>query len=102
MKKVYLFLPLLLLFACEQKENLVKKAADKIKMELASGKKHDSILLGFYFGMPQTNFYKRLFELKQSGKVWRGDDDLWHYILGQSNSKDLHPVSLQKSELYDR
>jgi len=60
----------------------------KIKTELASGKKNDSILLGYYFGMTMEQAGAKTVELL-ANKTFRLDEDgNTVYVLGKNHGED--------------
>jgi hypothetical protein len=44
----------------------------KLKQELATGIRYDSLFLGLYLGMPQKDFYTRCWDLNRMGLVKQG------------------------------
>lgn len=44
----------------------------KLSAELASGVRYDSIFMGFYFGMPEKEFYLRCWNLNKKGIIKQG------------------------------
>ncbi len=54
--------------ACSQKSNYERK----LKHELASGIKNDSLFLGLYLGMPEKEFYMHCWELNHKGLIKQG------------------------------
>jgi hypothetical protein len=65
-------LPLLVigmvLGACSTKS----KYDRKLKQELASGVRYDSLFMGMYFGMPQRDFYGHCWKLNKQGLIRQG------------------------------
>ena len=57
------------LMACE------KDYAALRQRELASGIRHDSIIMGMYFGMPRAEFYRHCHEMNQQGLVTNGAEN---------------------------
>jgi hypothetical protein len=47
----------------------------KVQRELSSGARYDSLFMGFYFGMPRSDFFKRCLELNQQGLVTNGPEN---------------------------
>lgn len=47
----------------------------KLKHELASGIRNDSLFMGLYLGMPQKDFYMQCWELNRLGLVKQGPDN---------------------------
>lgn len=47
----------------------------KLKQELASGVRCDSLFLGLYFGMPQKDFYMHCWNLNRQGYIKQGSDN---------------------------
>ncbi len=45
----------------------------RLKQELASGVRYDSLFLGLYFGMPEKDFYKHCWQLNQKGMIMQGE-----------------------------
>ena len=56
---------------CSQKT----KYDRKLKHELASGVRDDSLFMGFYFGMPDKDFYTRCWELNKKGLIKQGGNN---------------------------
>ncbi len=54
--------------ACTTESNYAQLA----KKELASGIRYDSLLLGFYFGTPEKEFYSKCWQLNQQGIIKEG------------------------------
>lgn len=57
-----------LFFGCTQKA----KYDRKLKQELASGIRHDSLFMGIYLGMPVKEFYTHCWELNRKGLIRQG------------------------------
>ncbi|PHN03842.1 hypothetical protein [Flavilitoribacter nigricans] len=71
MNKVkYLMLLALLpfLISCSQQSEYARAVED----ELDSGVRHDTVLLGLYFGMPERDFYNTCWKLNQQGVIKEG------------------------------
>jgi hypothetical protein len=67
--KYLIFLMLLSgMSACTQQSQY----AEIVEEELASGLRHDTILLGLHFGMPETDFYNTCWQLNQQGLIKEG------------------------------
>jgi hypothetical protein len=47
----------------------------RLKHELASGVRADSLFMGFYFGMPDKDFYTRCWELNKKGLIKQGGNN---------------------------
>lgn len=47
----------------------------KLKHELASGVRYDSLFLGLYFGMPEKTFYVHCWNLNQKGMIKQGESN---------------------------
>jgi hypothetical protein len=45
----------------------------RLKQELASGVRYDSLFLGLYFGMPEKDFYGHCWKLNQKGLIKQGE-----------------------------
>ena len=45
----------------------------KLKHELASGVRYDSLFIGIYFGMPEKDFYLHCWKLNQKGLIQQGE-----------------------------
>lgn len=58
-----------LIFGCSQKS----KYDRKLKEELASGVRNDTIFMGMYFGMGQKEFYTHCWRLNQKGLIRQGN-----------------------------
>jgi hypothetical protein len=56
------------IFGCSPKD----KYDRRLKHELASGVREDSLFMGFYFGMPDKDFYSRCWELNKRGLLRQG------------------------------
>jgi len=63
-----LLISISLIIGCSQKS----KYDRKLKQELASGVRNDSLFMGFYFGMAQKEFYTRCWKLNQQGLIKQG------------------------------
>jgi hypothetical protein len=48
----------------------------RLKHELASGVRNDSLFLGLYFGMPEKAFYTRCWELNHKGLIRQGENNV--------------------------
>ncbi|MBA4408138.1 MAG: hypothetical protein C0397_01785 [Odoribacter sp.] len=57
-----------LIFGCSQKA----KYDRKLKQELASGLRNDTLFMGIYFGMGQKEFYTHCWKLNQKGLIKQG------------------------------
>ncbi len=57
-----------LIFGCTQKS----KYDRKLKQELASGVRNDTLFMGIYFGMGQKEFYTHCWKLNQKGIIKQG------------------------------
>lgn len=57
-----------LIFGCSQKA----KYDRKLKQELASGVRNDTLFMGIYFGMGQKEFYTHCWKLNQQGLIRQG------------------------------
>lgn len=73
MKKIILWLlPLLLsgfiISGCTQKA----KYERRLKHELASGVRYDSLFMGLYLGMPDKDFYSQCWKLNRKGLIRQG------------------------------
>jgi hypothetical protein len=47
----------------------------RVKQELASGVKYDSLFLGLYFGMPEKDFYVHCWKLNKKGLLIQGESN---------------------------
>jgi hypothetical protein len=47
----------------------------RLKNELASGVRYDSLFLGLYFGMPEKDFYGHCWKLNQKGLIKQGESN---------------------------
>jgi hypothetical protein len=47
----------------------------KLKLELASGVRYDSLFMGIYFGMPEKEFYLHCWKLNQKGLIKQGESN---------------------------
>ena len=47
----------------------------RLKQELASGVRYDSLFLGLYFGMPEKDFYTHCWQLNQKGLIRQGESN---------------------------
>lgn len=65
---VSLIIAVLLIPGCTQKS----KYERKVKHELASGVRNDSLFLGLYLGMPDKDFYTQCWKLNKKGLVKQG------------------------------
>ncbi len=73
MKKIILLLvPLMIIGFFIPGCTLKTKYDRKLKHELASGVRNDSMFLGMYLGMPQKDFYTRCWKLNHRGLVKQG------------------------------
>lgn len=48
----------------------------RLKQEMASGVRHDSLFLGLYFGMPEKDFYTHCWNLNKKGLVRQGENNV--------------------------
>lgn len=72
--KLIIFLIMLssaLISGCTPREKYEKK----LKRELASGVRYDSLFMGLYLGMTQKNFYLHCWELNRKGLIRQGPDN---------------------------
>jgi hypothetical protein len=60
-----------LLSACSPKSNYERK----LKHELATGIKNDSLFMGLYLGMPEKDFYMHCWELNHKGLIKQGPNN---------------------------
>lgn len=65
---VVLFVALTTFFACSQGSKYQRMEAE----ELASGKRHDSLFLGVYFGMSSKDFYAHCWEMNKKHLIKEG------------------------------
>jgi len=69
LKLISIFLMIaFLFFGCTQKA----KYDRKLKQELASGIRNDTLFMGIYFGMGQKEFYTHCWKLNQKGLIRQG------------------------------
>ncbi|MCX6302338.1 MAG: hypothetical protein NTW82_09140 [Bacteroidia bacterium] len=47
----------------------------KLKHELASGVRYDSLFMGFYFGMPEKDYYVHCWNLNKKGLIRQGENN---------------------------
>jgi hypothetical protein len=47
----------------------------KLKHELASGVRYDSLFMGFYFGMPEKDYYVHCWNLNKKGLIRQGESN---------------------------
>jgi hypothetical protein len=67
--KYIIFLALTLcIFCCSSKTEYAKI----VNEELATGIRHDTILLGFHFGMPEAKFYSTCWDYNKKGFIKEG------------------------------
>ena len=52
----------------------------RLKHELASGVRCDSLFMGLYFGMPEKEFYLRCWQLNKKGLIRQGDTNTTVYF----------------------
>jgi hypothetical protein len=64
----FILISTILVFGCSQK----RKYDKKLKQELASGVRFDTLFMGFYFGMGQKEFYTHCWRLNQKGLIKQG------------------------------
>lgn len=83
----FLIFSLLIIFviSCEQKSEYQQK----LEIELSKDIRVDSLFLGYYFGMPQDEFYKHSWELNKN-EIVTGQQTI-HYKLQNMKS----PVSME-------
>jgi hypothetical protein len=48
----------------------------RLKQELASGIRYDSLFFGLYFGMPEKDFYEHCWRLNQKGLIKQGESNV--------------------------
>lgn len=58
-----------MLFSCSPRSKYDKKLRD----ELASGERFDSLFMGIYLGMPEKDFYMQCWELNKKGIIRQGE-----------------------------
>lgn len=51
----------------------------KLKLELASGVRNDSLFMGLYFGMPEKEFYLHCWQLNKKGLIRQGESNTTVY-----------------------
>jgi hypothetical protein len=51
------------------------KYENRLNHELASGVRYDSLFMGFYFGMPEKDFYTRCWNLNKKGLIRQGESN---------------------------
>lgn len=71
-KTILLLVPLMIIGFFISGCTLKTKYDRKLKHELASGVRNDSMFLGIYLGMPDKDFYTRCWELNHRGLVKQG------------------------------
>lgn len=69
---VLLIIGLAVLTGCEEQS----KSEQIIKKELAKGIRHDSLFLGYYFGMQRQEFFDHSWSLNKKGQVTNGGSNL--------------------------
>lgn len=67
-KAIILLTGLMLISSCTPRD----KYDQKLKEELASGERSDTVFMGLYLGMPEKEFYTRCWELNKSGVIRQG------------------------------
>jgi hypothetical protein len=64
----------------------------RLKRELASGVKYDSLFMGFYFGMPEKEFYLHCWKLNQKGLARQGESN--NTVLCQLKNELKYPATM--------
>jgi hypothetical protein len=71
-KTIFFLIPLMIIGFLIPGCTLKSKYEHKLKHELATGIRNDSMFLGLYLGMPEKDFYTRCWELNHKGLVKQG------------------------------
>jgi hypothetical protein len=64
----------------------------RLKQELASGVRYDSLFMGLYLGMPEKDFYMHCWKLNQKGLIRQGETNTT--VLYETKNELKHPGSL--------
>lgn len=64
----------------------------RLKHELASGVRYDSLFMGIYLGMPQKDFYTKCWQLNKTGLIKQGTNNTSVEYMTRSELK--HPASM--------
>lgn len=64
----------------------------KLKHELSSGVRHDSLFFGLYLGMPQKDFYTHCWELNKKGLIKQGQNNTT--VEYQMDDELKHPATM--------
>ena len=62
----------LMIYGCSPRS----KYENRLKDELASGMRHDSLFFGLYFGMPEKDFYTHCWMLNREGFIKQGPNNM--------------------------
>lgn len=65
---IFFLTGLILISSCTARDQYDRK----LKEELASGNRSDTLFMGLYLGMPEKEFYTRCWELNKSGAIRQG------------------------------
>src|SRR5665647_2542897 len=63
-----------------------------LKRELASGVRYDSLFMGFYFGMPEKEFYLHCWKMNQQGLIRQGETNTT--VLYEIKDQLKHPAQM--------
>ncbi len=64
----------------------------RLKHELASGVKYDSLFMGLYFGMPEKDFYIHCWKLNKKGLIRQGESNTT--VLYEMKDELKYPASM--------
>jgi hypothetical protein len=65
----------------------------RLKHELASGVRNDSLFMGLYFGMPEKDFYTQCWKLNKKGLIRQGDSNTT--VLYEMKGELQYPANME-------
>lgn len=68
------------------------KYEHRLKREMASGVRYDSLFMGFYFGMPEKEFYLHCWRMNKKGLARQGESN--NTVLCQLKNELKYPASM--------
>jgi len=101
MKKLTEWLVTFLIFICIISGCSPKAKYDRrLKHELASGVRYDSLFMGLYLGMPEKDFYLHCWQLNRKGLIRQGESNTTVYYQLKNQLKypaamDFYPKFMQ-------
>ena len=72
----------------------------RLKQELASGVRYDSLFMGLYFGMPEKDFYLHCWKLNKKGLIRQGDSNTT--VLYEMKDELKYPANMDFYPKFDQ